>query len=69
MNRKGLVYNFIIFQLLLRNEIEAVDFKNAEKARTTINEWVELKTLKKIRDLIPTGVFDEGTKAVLVTTY
>ena len=67
MNRKGLVYNFIIFQLLLRNEIEAVDFKNAEKARTTINEWVELKTLKKIRDLIPTGVFDEGTKAVLVT--
>jgi len=52
-------------QLLLRNEIEAVDFHNGEKARTTINNWVEQKTLKKIRDLIPAGAFDEETKSVL----
>jgi serine protease inhibitor len=40
------------FQLLLRNELEAVDFKNEEKARTTINNWVEQKTLKKIQNLV-----------------
>ena len=40
---------FITHQVLLRNEIEALDFTNAEKARTTINNWVELKTQKKIR--------------------
>jgi hypothetical protein len=43
--------NFL-FQLLLRNELEAVDFKNEEKARTTINNWVEQKTLKKIQNLV-----------------
>jgi serine protease inhibitor len=36
----------------LRNELEAVDFKNEEKARTTINNWVEEKTLKKIQNLV-----------------
>jgi len=52
-------------QMLLRNEIEAVDFKNAEKARQSINKWVEEKTLKKIKDLIPTGNIDDSTKAVM----
>jgi serine protease inhibitor len=41
-------------QLLLRNEIEAVDFQNGEKARDTINDWVELKTSKKIRSVSAT---------------
>jgi len=39
------IWNLIIFLLLFRNEIEAVDFKNSEKARLAINKWVEEKTL------------------------
>jgi serine protease inhibitor len=37
-----------------------------EKSRTTINEWVEGKTEKKITNLIPDGVLDAMTRLVLV---
>ena len=40
-----------------------VDFqKNSEKARKQINSWVEQKTLKKIRDLLPAGTVDPSTQ-------
>lgn len=37
-----------------------------EKARQTINGWVEAKTEKKIVDLVPQGVLSELTRLVLV---
>jgi len=47
--------------------LEPVDFKtNAEKARTTINGWVEQKTEKRIVDLVPGGALDPMTRLVLV---
>merc|ERR1712156_479454 len=47
--------------------LEGVDFqKNSEKARKQINSWVEQKTLKKIRDLLPAGTVDPSTQMSLV---
>jgi serpin B len=46
--------------------LEEVDFVNAtEKARQTINGWVEEKTQDKIKDLIGPGVLDRLTVLVL----
>ena len=46
--------------------IEQVDFlKNAERARVTINEWVEKKTRDKIRDLLHEGDVHADTRLVL----
>ena len=43
-----------------------LDFVNeSEKARQTINKWVEGKTNDKIKDLIPKGVLNEDTRLVL----
>lgn len=42
-----------------------VDFKDEPTARTTINDWVEGHTNKKIKDLIPQGVLDAATRMVL----
>jgi len=54
-------------QLLLNNELGAVDFQqNPEKARKQINNWVEAKTLKKIHELLPAGSVDASTKLSLV---
>ena len=54
-------------QLLLNNELGAVDFaSNPEKARKLINKWVAEKTLKKIADLLPSGSVDSTTKISLV---
>jgi len=54
-------------QILLNNELGVVDFqKNSEKARKQINSWVEQKTLKKIRDLLPAGTVDPSTQMSLV---
>ncbi|XP_047107925.1 leukocyte elastase inhibitor-like isoform X1 [Schistocerca piceifrons] len=48
-------------------EAEEADFvKEAEKSRTLINEWVEMKTNKKIQNLIPQGALDALTRLVLV---
>ncbi|MBM4033177.1 MAG: serpin family protein [Planctomycetes bacterium] len=44
-----------------------VDFaRETEKARQTINLWVEQKTREKIKDLIPRGGLPELTRLVLV---
>ncbi|XP_068160019.1 leukocyte elastase inhibitor A-like isoform X2 [Antennarius striatus] len=48
-------------------ELKPVDFKNgAEEARIKINTWVEEKTQKKIKDLLPEGTLTQLTKLVLV---
>lgn len=39
---------------------------NAEGARREINEWVEQRTRRRIRELIPPGLLDEDTRLVLV---
>jgi serpin B len=48
-------------------EANLVDFRrDAERARVTINRWVEDKTRQKIRDLVASGDLDAGTRLVLV---
>jgi len=46
---------------VLRN----VDFKKPEKARKTINTWVEGQTKNKIKELIKKGLIDKLTRLVL----
>ncbi len=47
-------------------KLQEVDFVSAsEKARTTINAWVEERTNEKIKDLIAKGVLDSMTRFVL----
>lgn len=58
------------FLALLENTyaapLEQVDFiRQAEAARSRINEWVEERTRERIKDLIPGGVLDEETRLVL----
>jgi serpin B len=46
--------------------LQAVDFvKAAERARQTVNTWVEKQTNGKIKDLISRGVLDAMTRLVL----
>lgn len=45
--------------------VELLDFAEFEAARGRINNWVEDRTKKKIRDLIPRGVLDKTTNLVL----
>ena len=46
--------------------IYPADFKmNFEKERLKINEWVEIQTKDRIKQLIPAGVLDELTRVVL----
>ncbi len=46
--------------------VETVDFRRApENARHTINAWIERQTQDKIRDLLPEGLLDQNTVAVL----
>ena len=42
------------------------DFAASEVARKLINDWVEQKTEKKIKDLIPEGILNSLTRLVLV---
>lgn len=47
--------------------LQAVDFaNNSERARVTINTWVEDQTRQKIQNLIPSGGVTEDTRLVLV---
>ena len=47
--------------------VNIVDFLHrADDARATINRWVEDKTRRRIRDLIPAGNLNVGTRLVLV---
>ena len=46
--------------------VNLLDFRrDAERARLTINAWVEDKTREKIRDLIPSGGVNADTRVVL----
>jgi serpin B len=46
---------------------QAMDFVHgADGATKTINDWVEQKTQKRIRDLIPSGALNKYTRLVLV---
>jgi serpin B len=46
--------------------LKEVDFKKAsEKSRNTINRWVEQKTKRKIKDLMPPGSISSSTRLVL----
>lgn len=50
-----------------RGAMNLVDFRRgAEAARVTMNQWVEDKTRKKIRELVPSGSLNSGTRLVLV---
>jgi serpin B len=46
--------------------ITPIDYSDEEKARHTINAWVEDKTGSKIKDLIGQGVLEAATRLVLV---
>ena len=54
------------FQLVLQDELEALDFHNVEKATNLINGWVKEKTRGKIAKLLPSDALDGGTKMALV---
>jgi serpin B len=46
---------------------EPLDFRRSpQKARDTINTWVEEQTRRRIRDLVPRGALTEDTRLVLV---
>jgi serpin B len=47
--------------------LNVVDFAGAtEKARVTINDWVEKKTEDRIKEILPIGAIDGDTRMVLV---
>ena len=47
-------------------EPQSVNFREEEKARGVINNWVEEQTKEKIKDLIPSGAITSDTRLVLV---
>ena len=46
-------------------QMQLLDFNKSAAATKTINDWVESKTEKKIKDLIPPGAIDGATRLVL----
>jgi len=46
--------------------VTAVDYGAAERARRTINAWIEEKTENRIQEMIPSGVLSASTLLVLV---
>ncbi len=60
---------FNIVEKYYGGKVTNLDFKrNAEKARVTINNWVEEKTNNKIKNLIPPQAVNELTRLVLTNT-
>ncbi|XP_044267033.1 serine protease inhibitor 3/4-like isoform X5 [Tribolium madens] len=49
-----------------QSEVQLVDFAKTEAAAKTINDWVEVKTNEKIKDLIKKEDLDDLTRLVLV---
>jgi len=47
-------------------KITPLDYTQPEKARTTINAWVEKQTQNLIKNLIPAGLLNAATRLVLV---
>jgi serine protease inhibitor len=55
-----------IAQKLYAAGLEPLDFRRApEKARVTINTWVEQQTQDRIKGLLPEGVLTPSTRLVL----
>jgi serpin B len=50
------------------SEMHAVDFREAEKARSAINAWTAQRTNDRIQEIIPAGLIDADTRLVLVDT-
>jgi serpin B len=46
--------------------LEEMDFSNSTESTKRINGWVEEKTRERIKNLIPAGVLNGGTRLVLV---
>ena len=46
-------------------EMRRLDFAREEKARKTINDWVNKQTEGRIEELVPPGVLDASTRLVL----
>ncbi len=67
--QSGMSFNIDFVNRLNRHygaSFESVDFlRDAEKARQTINVWVEQKTKEKIPELLKTGTIDSQTELVL----
>lgn len=52
---------------MFQQELQKIDFEAApEDARNEINTWVENKTHRMIKDLLPPGSIDKATNLVLV---
>jgi len=47
-------------------DVEQVDFSNAAVSSKTINDWVSVKTNKKINNLIPASSINDLTRLILV---
>ncbi len=54
-----------LLQKSYRADVHPTDFGDAEKSRTTINDWVALQTKDKIKDLLAKGVLTTDTRLVL----
>jgi serpin B len=48
--------------------IRLVDFNASESARALINDWVAERTMDRVKEALPDGAIDSGTKLVLTNT-
>lgn len=67
--QKGYEFRQSFLDLLKKSygtPLEVLDFAKSAEARNYINKWVEKQTRDRIRDLIPDGAINEGTRLVLV---
>lgn len=53
---------------LLKDELETVNMKDTAAATHYVNSWVEEKTKRHIKELIPEDGIHEDTKAILVSS-
>ncbi|KAF5298603.1 hypothetical protein FQR65_LT09698 [Abscondita terminalis] len=53
-------------QNTFQSEVQNIDFKNKENATNEINQWVEMKTQDKIKNLLSDTTIKADTAAVLV---
>ncbi|KAL8176950.1 UNVERIFIED_CONTAM: Plasminogen activator inhibitor 1 [Gekko kuhli] len=54
------------FYQMFRQMVKQVDFRESERARRIINDWVQQHTAGMIRDFLQEGALDEMTRLVLV---
>ncbi len=67
-NNNEITSSFIRVIQLFGGDCKAVDFVNqTEKARQTINTWIEKQTKDKIKELIPQGMIDPLNTELILT--